>query len=298
MDLYDPLDPKQFGLWQARVDYYPEGGTLGGDTITAAILPVYTANKVPPLGSRWWGAFANNPIVGHILEDYPDISLENIDYFARYKTTRNGWDFFLSANTGLSPYSVIKREGATYVEEIIRIYTLAGGFSTTMDGFEIHGETLYNMSDGDKDQDYLSSVLGFTYTFGENVRHVFMEEIVFTLEYSRELILDQQRADNYIINSQEGRAGTNDLLSRIQFKYDQNLTFENLFHYDISDQAWMNRVEITYRLGAGWTTNGAFEIFGSQNDFVPVSGWLNFDNISYVQWKNNDRVVVYVTYKF
>lgn len=297
MDLYDPLDPKQFGLWQAKVDYYPKEGILEGGTITAAILPVYTTHKVPPLSSRWWGEFANNPIVGQIQKEYPDISLKNIDYFARYKTTRNGWDFFLSTNTGLSPYSVVKLEGTNYIEEIIRIYTLAGGFSTTTGGFEIHGETLYNLSEGDKDQDYLSSVLGFTYTLDENARRFFMEEIVFTLEYAREIILDQQHADNYIINSQEGRPGTNALLSRLQLKYDQKLTFENLFHYDISDQAWMNRFEISYRLGAGWTANCTLEVFGSQNDLL-ISGWLNFDNISYAQWKNNDRVVVSITYEF
>ncbi|MBA3011906.1 MAG: hypothetical protein KKF12_07405 [Proteobacteria bacterium] len=293
MDLTDPLDPKQFGIWQARADYYP-----GDHALTLAILPVYTDKKVPSPDSRWWGLFANDPFIGQIQKEDPDISLENVTYFARYKTTRKGWDFFMSTHFGPSPYSVVKLEGLTPKEDIISVFTLAGGFSTTRGNFEIHGESLYNLSREDKDQDYVSSVFGFTYTFGETAGRVHMEEIVLTLEYAGEIILDQQRADTYIISSQEGRPGANDFLSKILLKYDENLAFENLFHYEISDKAWMNRFEVSYRFGAGWTGTCAVELFGGKENLVPDAGRINFDTISYAQWKENDRLVVCLTYEF
>ena len=300
-DLHDPLDPKQLGTWQIKTDYY-----LDDYKLEFAVIPVYTDKKSPAPSSRWWGNKdeqtydLNNLPVGDAdsaEDDAPNISWKYIDYFAKVKTTRSGWDFFMSTNSGPNPYSVVKEEGSTRIRKIVRIYTLAGGFSTTKGNFEIHGESLYNYTDESKDDDYLSSVIGLTYTLDDYARYLLMEKIIFTFEYAGEVILDKQSAENYTESSRDGRLGTNDFLSRIQFKYDEDLKLDYQFHYELSESSWMNRAEISYRIRDGLTLSCAVEFFESKDD-ATNSDQSDFDNISYAQWDDNDRIVVSLKYKF
>lgn len=292
-DLHDPLDPKQFGLWQIKADYY-----LKDYKFEFALMPVYTDHKPPAPDLRWWGADFNWLGKSSVISDSPNISLEYVNYFAKFKTTKKGWDIFFSMSSGPSPYSVVQIKRSIPVEKIIRVNTLAGGFSTTIGGFEIHGEILYNKSEKDRDDDYLSTVIGFNYALNNYADYFFMEEILFTFEYAKEVILDKQSADGYIQSSKHYRLGRKDLILRMQFKYDESLKFENVFHYDISDQAWMNRFEVSYRLGAGWTCVGAIETFKNNNEVLASADKVVFDTISYGQWDKNDRAVFYIKYEF
>ena len=62
LDLNDPLDLKDFGLWQATLDYY-----AGDTTYTAAVLPVFQPFKVPDIASPW--------MAGSFAWDVPDFDL-------------------------------------------------------------------------------------------------------------------------------------------------------------------------------------------------------------------------------
>ena len=304
-DLHDPLDPKQFGIWQIKTDYY-----LDDSKFEFAIIPVYTDYKSPEEDSRWWGdtshsltvqSFINNlnkVVRNFITTEDPNISWDYVSYFAKYKTTINGWDLFLSTSSGPSPYSVLKIDWFELVEKKIRVNTLATGFSTTMGDFEIHGEVLYNRSEKNKDDDYINYVIGFNYTINDYARYFLMEEILLTLEYAKEHIVDKQDSFLYILSSKYGRLGTNDLFLRMQFKYNESLKFENMFHYKISDSAWMNRFEMSYRFKEGWTFTGAVEVFESNDDTINFAGQLFYDNISYAQWDKNDRIIFYLKYDF
>jgi len=63
LDLNDPLDLKDFGLWQAKLDYY-----AGDTTYTAAVLPAFQPFKVPDIGSPW--------MAGSFAWDVPDFALK------------------------------------------------------------------------------------------------------------------------------------------------------------------------------------------------------------------------------
>ena len=302
-DLHDPLDPKQFGLWQLKSDYY-----LDRSKFEFALMPIYVFKKYPAPSSRWWGetdvssntsSNTNVNNTGSAAEDMPNVSWEYIDVFAKYKTTLSGWDVFLSANSGPNPYQVTRQEGDTTWTTVNRIFTLAGGFSTTMGKFEIHGESLYNYSYQGRDDDYISSVFGFTYTVDDYAKYIFMEQVIITLEYAHEVIVDKQDADNYTGSSRDGRAGTNEALARIQFKYNEDLKFKNYTHYRVSDLSWMNRFEVSYRFFSGLTFVCAYELFEDEDDDRGDDVDLtNFDNISYAQWDKNDRVVATLKYDF
>jgi len=301
-DLHDPSDPKQLGIWQIRSTYYTDNYNFD-----FVVIPVYTEKKSPAPSSRWWGDTSQENGGGNAggggnndtaSNDAPDISWEYIDYFAKVKTTHKGWDFFVSANTGPNPYSVEKEEGNEHIRKVIRIYSLAGGFSTTKGNFEFHGESLLNYSDADKDDDYLSSVAGFTYIIDDYAKYLFMEKIILTMEYAGEVILDRQSAKNYTESSKDGRVGTNDFLSRIQFKYSEDLKFDYLFHYEITDRAWANRFNISYNIRSGLTCNLGVEIFDTDDEGSSGGNQNDFDSISYAQWDNNDRVVLSFKYEF
>ena len=98
LDLIDPLDPKEFGIWQAKIDYYWNQYTL-----TGAVLPVFDGGKIPPPSSRWTGRTIDNDprdfdfrAIKNAVEDYPDIKFSNFGVFGRVKTTyRLGYVFFL-----------------------------------------------------------------------------------------------------------------------------------------------------------------------------------------------------------
>ncbi len=286
-DLNDPMDPKQFGLWQIRSDYYYDNSK-----IEMIFMPIYTYNKFPAASSRWWGD-GTALLLGN---DLPDISWEYIDLFLKYKTTISGWDLFISSNSGPNPYMVVK-EGMGLFLTVNRIFTLAGGFSTTWDKFEIHGESLYNHSYKGRDDDYLTSVIGFTYTIDEKAQYLSMEEVSLTLEYAGEIILNRQDAEGYTISSKEARLGVNELYSRLTFKYDEDLTIKNHTHLRLSDQSWMNRFETRYRFSGTFSLTCALEIFegdqDNQNGF-----FTNFQELSYGQWDKNDRVIVMLTHEF
>jgi hypothetical protein len=301
-DVHDPSDPKQFGIWQVRTKYFTDNYNFD-----FAVIPVYTEKKVPAPSSRWWGDTSSENDGGNLpgggnnetaTNDSPDISFEYIDYFAKVKTTHKGWDLFASMNSGPNPYSVEKKVGDEYIRKVIRIYSLAGGFSTTKGNFEIHGESLFNYSDRGRDDDYLSSVAGFTYTIDDYAKYLFMEKVIVTLEYAREAIFDSQSAADYTKSSKKGRAGTNDFLSRILFKYNEDIKFENLFHYAISELSWANRFNISYLIRSGLTCNLGIEVFEGDDDSGSSDNQNDFDSISYAQWDNNDRVIVSFKYEF
>ncbi|HCY83762.1 MAG TPA: hypothetical protein DHV36_01355 [Desulfobacteraceae bacterium] len=300
-DLHDPLDPKALGIWQIKSDYY-----LDTSKFEFAFIPIYTFKKYPAPSSRWWGEEDTSSLgglagTGSAGEDLPNVSWEYIDIFAKYKTTLSGWDVFLSANTGTNPYTVRREENGTEWTTVNRIFTLAGGFSTTKGKFEIHGETLYNFSDQGRDDDYIGSVLGFTYTIDDKARYIAMEQVIVTLEYAYEWIVDKQSAEGYTSSSRDGRAGLNEIFARLQFKYNEDLKFKNFTHFRIYDMTWMNRVEVSYRFFTGLTAVCAFEVFESEDDDDGGGSGKdlsNFDNISYAEWDKNDRIILSLKYEF
>jgi hypothetical protein len=296
-DLHDPMDSKQFGIWQIKTDYY-----RNNHTFELAVIPIYTETKPPPDDSRWWGDTAQQmstlPSNINLNKDEPDISWEYASFFAKYKTTTNGWDLFLSATSGPSPYSVLKQEGLNIIEKRINIKTIAAGFSTTMGDFEIHGELFFNYSNKNRDDDYIKSVIGFNYTINDYARYLFMDEIIITVEYAKEKILDEQSAKGYIKSSEQGRPGKKDILVKLQFNYDEYLKFESLLHYEILNHAWMNQFKASYRFKEGWTLSGTIEFFDNKDQSGKENNGPFFEDISYSQWDKNDRFILSLKYEF
>ena len=294
-DLHDPLDSKDLGIWQIAMDYYYKDKT----TFTAAIFPVYATSKNPDDSSRWTDStgdenkdyeFKDKDDTAEVEDDYPDIKPQYVGYFARVKTTVHGWDLFASTYQGPNPYYVLKEEVINgtkkYIKRTVPVGTYAAGFSTTYKKWEFHGEGLYNHSYDARDDNYISYVGGFTYTFDGWTEKIWLEKIDLTIEYGGELVINDQKHEGYIKSSKDSRAGRNDLFTRVNFKYSEDLNFEYTSNFDFSREGRYNKFQSEYRITDGLVWTVAVELFNGESDSY------------YGRWKNNDRVITAFEYSF
>ena len=295
LDLIDPLDPKEFGLWQVKIDYY-----LNQYTLTGAVLPVFDSGKIPPPSSRWTGRTIDSVprvprdfdfrVIKTAEEDYPDIKFRNFGVFGRVKTTYHGWDVFFSYYDGLNPYPVLKVEQqngvTTAIKENVRVGNYAAGFSTAWKKWEFHGEGLYNHSYNGKDDNYANCVGGFTYIIDDLAKKVFLERINLTLEYAFEWVIRDQYAPGYTFSSKNVRLGRNDIFTRIQFKYNNDLDFVYVSDFELEDKGRYNHFEANYSFGKGFSAKVAVETFNGS------------DESYYGRWEHNDRIITEIKYAF
>ncbi|MBE9571820.1 MAG: hypothetical protein IMF11_14415 [Proteobacteria bacterium] len=292
-DLNDPLDPKDFGTWQTRLDYYIEKFT-----ITAAIFPIFNAGKPPSKDSRWSGDTGDYDIYeedldtsgNEVEEDYPSISIHNVSYFVRAKTTFRGWDLFASAYHGLNPYYVLREETRgskkVIIKENVKVGNYAAGFSTDYKKWEFHGECLFNFSYDGKDDHYINYVGGFTYTIDELAKKIFLEKIDVTIEYAGEIVTKEQYADNYTRSSQKSRLGQNNIFTRINFKYDEDLSFQYISDFEFDPSGRYNKIQSKYKIRPGLEWMIATEFFNGKDDSY------------YGRWARNDRLITALKYSF
>ena len=290
-DLNDPMDPKDLGTWQAKVDYY-----IDQHTVTAAIFPIYNASKRPSEKSRWsdvkgdYDTYATDTSGKQLEDDYPALSINSVGYFARGKTTLRGWDLFISAYHGLNPYYVLREEtrgsDTVTIKENVKVGNYAVGFSTAYKKWEFHGEALFNFSYDGKDDHYLSYVGGFTYTIDEWARKFFLDKIDITIEYAGEVVTKEQYADGYTESSRKSRLGQNDIFTRINFKYDEDLSFQYISDFELSPQGRYNSFQSEYKIRPGLVWITVLEFFNGKDDSY------------YGRWARNDRLIMSVKYSF
>ncbi len=290
-DSNDPMDPKDFGMWQTKVDYYIEKFT-----ITAAIFPIFNSGKQPSGHSRWSGETGDYDIYEEdisdkdVEEDFPTISINNVSYFARGKTTFRGWDLFLSAYHGLNPYYVLREEQrgskTVAIKENVKVGNYAAGFSTAYKKWEFHGEGLFNFSYDGKDDHYISLVGGFTYTVDELAKKVFLEKIDITIEYANEIITKKQHAEGYTESSRKSRLGHNNIFTRVNFKYNEDLSFQYISDFEFDPSGRYNKIQSEYKIRPGLVWTVAAEFFNGKDDSF------------YGRWSRNDRLITAFKYNF
>ncbi|MEA3428341.1 MAG: hypothetical protein U9Q84_03800 [Thermodesulfobacteriota bacterium] len=292
-DSNDPLDPKDFGMWQTKFDYYIEKFT-----ITAAIFPIFNTGKQPSEHSRWSGDTGDYDnyeedadTSGEKAEDdFPSISINSVSYFARAKTTFRGWDLFTSVYHGLNPYYVLKEETRgskkVTIKENVKVGNYVVGFSTDYKKWEFHGEGLFSFSYDGKDDNYINFVGGFTYTIDELAKKIFLEKIDVTIEYAGEVLTKEQYDDEYTRSSRKSRLGQNNVFTRINFKYDEDLSFQYISDFEFDPSGRYNRIQSKYKIRPGLELTIAAGFFNGKDDSY------------YGRWERNDRLITALKYSF
>ncbi len=289
---YDPLNVRDLGIWQIRGDIYRDQTTW-----TLAVLPVYQPDKAPHTSSRWVNAPAGAPPAS----DYPDIALKNVGLFGRAKTVKNGWDLFASIYTGPGRQYVMKRINVAPLvleRHVPSVINPAIGYSTTRGRWEIHGEAAYTDAYRNDDQDYFSCVQGTTLTIdGDRVSNLGLEQILATFEVAWEWVTGDQTAANYVTTSDSARAGQSDLITRLQFKVDEDLSFEYSNHIILQKWGYANRFGVSWKCMNNLTWRAGVEFFGGKAGGGPAAG-LNNLGANYGGWKLNNRFITSLEYKF
>ncbi|MDA8125268.1 MAG: hypothetical protein M0009_08790 [Deltaproteobacteria bacterium] len=298
-DMNDPMNPKDLNRFQVRADYYRDATTF-----TAVFLPFYQEQKLPSETSRWMGqrnatdtpdsADIYNASNLNMENDRAKLTDTNFGYFGRVKTTYRGWDFFASYYHGPNPYYVVREEQRPgsieplKIKEIIKVDTVAAGFSTTKGAWEFHGEALVNRSYEAKDDHYFSYVGGFTYTFDDFAKRLNLEKIDVTVEYANEVILARQSAEGYTSSSKKSRAGRNDIFSRVNLEYSDKLSFQFLSNFILteSETGRFQKFLAKYKLRDGLLSSLSLETFGGN------------DNGTYGRWTRNDRFILELEYSY
>ncbi|MFA7257430.1 MAG: hypothetical protein WC047_07655 [Kiritimatiellales bacterium] len=290
---YDPLNVRDLGIWQVRADFYRNQTTW-----TFAVLPVYQPDKVPHTSSRW----VNAPAGPSPASDYPDMDPKDFGWFVRGKTVKNGWDLFASLYTGPGRQYVMENRGTLLAPVLVRrvpgVINPAAGYSTTRGRWEFHGEAAYTDAYRNDDQDYISVVQGTTLTIdGDRVSDLGLEQILATFEAAWEWTTDRQTAANYITDSDSTRAGQSDLITRLQFKVNEDLSFEYNSHIILGKWGYANRFGGSWKFMNNLTWRTGVEFFGGKSGGGPAAG-LNNLGVNYGGWKRNNRLVTSLEYEF
>ena len=256
-DFNDPLNPKELGTWLSQIDVFK-----GDTTFTFAVIPFFTPLKRPPTNSRWSGTgessnsieslIPNNLPSSTSVEEFPDRTLENIQALLRVKTTVKGWDFFLAAFHGPNFFPVLAANSPiNFRTEQVRVGNYSIGFSTTYKKFEFHGEALYQLAYASKDDNYLNYVFGSTLTMDKLVKRIGLEQIDLTAEFSKEKITAKQTHSDFVVSSEESRAARDIILTRIIFKYSENLRMAAGFNFDFDERGHFETAGFEYKMAPG-----------------------------------------------
>ncbi|MGM0622704.1 MAG: hypothetical protein ACQESH_01655 [Campylobacterota bacterium] len=291
-DANDPMQTKEIGIWQLRYDRF-----AGPITYSAILIPVYNESRTSSPQSRWSGTVngesGNQDFYGieddKIEREIIDKKAENASILLRAKTIYRGWDLFAAGYYGVSPYAVLAqydKTKETYTRQHPKAAVLSAGFSTTYKKFEFHGETYLQLTHARKDDDFINSVIGTTYTWDDWVKKIYLDKINFTLEYANEGKLRNQDHEDFVESSQAQRAGQNDILGRIDAKVNEDLSLEWLFSRNLDDDGYLHHYGVEYQVSSNISIQSYFDFFGGPDDSY------------YGKWDNNDRWFNTLEYRF
>ncbi len=304
-DANDPLNPREFGVWQVKADYY-----LDQATVSWTVFPVPERNRLPVKSSRWnssgedyefrnlegLGGLGTNSSLSDdlsgvdVVDEKPEAEPRNVGNLGHVKGTISGWDLFALGYYGLNPFPVLKKssEGpqTTFTKVRTHVANLGAGFSTTRGKWEYHGEALYNYAVDRRDDEYTNYVGGVTYTVDDLAKRLGLDRIVLTAEYAGEWLTAPQRCDNYVASSENARVGRNDAIVRAEFKYDEDLNFELDFNREFAEEGQFERYAVNYALRKAVNLHLYFDHFSGS------------DESYYGRWERNNRLATELSYSF
>jgi len=303
-DLNDPTAAKSLGLWQAGIDSW-----FDDVLISLKALPVFQPSKFPSQQTRWAGPadgsssgnldFNFTPTEGTtITEDYPrSLTFRNTQWLLKTKTTIRGWDVFAAGFYGPSPHSVLTQAPIDPLALLANpdlanrfskankpVVHTSAGFATTYKKLEFHGESLSQTSPKGWDDDFINSVLGWTYTFDELGEDFFLEKITLNADYAWENLLRRQNNPNATQSSKKSRAGRETYMSQVEFQFNDDLKAAAGFTFDNFDGGHSELFGAEYRIRSGLVFKAALELFSGAS------------NSNLGRWNRADRIVTVLEY--
>ena len=296
-DAAEPTRVETMGVWQINVNYYIED-----DKLSYTFMPYHERSSSPDGLSRWLGSSGDptffslpstvtttSPGGGTQAPEERFWSIGDVKswgHLLHYKGVRSGYDFFALAHFGPSAYPVVKDENSKFFKENPLALTVAGGVSATVEAWNLYSEASYQLTNDNKDQDFLKYVLGASYRETKFAGKIGLEEIFPILEYAGEVLTDVQKKNDYVVDSQEARPGHNTLLFKIDFRQNDDFTYQFFWTRNLTTIDEMLGGMVEYRYDDSLT----FQLIGTN--------FTGQDNTQFGRWNDNDYIQLQVHYKF
>ncbi|MBI3319984.1 MAG: hypothetical protein HYZ89_05305 [Candidatus Omnitrophica bacterium] len=298
MNTANPMHPDDLGAWQASLDYF-----LGDHTLRFSVLPFETRSPLPFGSSRWLGEFggilslsstASTGLTGGVTGLTPPsgasaqtVFHNRLGSLLKFSGVLPSLDYFLTAHYGPSNFPTIQNPtGNEFVLETPAAVTCSGGFAATRGAWELHGESLYQLTDGDADQDFVRYVIGTMYRETRLAEWMGLQEIVPVVEYAGEVVTDEQDNPGVTVPSTKARPLRNALLFKVDIKPTDKLTGMVGRVQNISSHDYAQGVGLEYRPNYNLTLRLIAVVFGGRKD------------TAFGQWDRNDHVEFSVTRTF
>ena len=285
----EPMQSYKTGVWQTRLDYF-----IDDDVASVAIAPFDSRSSSPPASSRWLGGSGNYYFNGLDLptgttlhDSYRDPTPDNWSYLVKYKGVRSGFDYFLAGHYGPSIYPVSHQDTTGPATVVFpRAASAAAGITTTHGRWEVHGEGIYQLTEGNQDQDFLKYVAGVSYRETEWANAMGLAELQPVVEYAGEWVTDEQTAFGYTVNSSNSRPFRDALLGRLQIRVDDEWSGFVGATYNFLDKDVSETAGIEYKYSDNLKAKVDLRLFNGE------------DETQFGRWKRNDLVRVGAIWTF
>jgi len=230
-----PTAPLFLGNFFISADYY-----LGDWTLTGILLPTVVPNKSPTQNSRWTTLYSD--LDYQLEQDLPSgFSTRETQFLLKLEGTKWGTDWLFTFFNGPNTNPVIRNDiqvvnntpTFTLIQEHVPITYLSAGFSTTLKGFELHGEFLTQNAEDGRDDSFTAMMIGFRYVMDNWPKKLGLNNIDFVLEHGRETLRSPQSQPFYALSSLNARFYQNSWVGTMIFNVNDNLSFNYDFHFDL-----------------------------------------------------------------
>jgi len=287
---FHPLEAEEDGVWQAGAHYF-----LGNDTLSYRLTPFHERQAGPGGRNRWVGAggsdlfFALPPEVATatLSERYRDGSPGNWSHLATFDAARAGYDYFVLAHRGVSPFPALRQADDGAEIFFPKAASLGGGVSAVTGAWKLTGEAIAHRVESDEDDDVLRYAGGFSYRETRWANAIGLQEIKPTVEYAGEWLVDDVDLSGAIIAGSRGaRAGRNTLSLRLDL---------------IVDDEWRSGLSAAHNFTDEDVSLGAGVRYAPDDNTTLSLGWARFsgdDDTQFGRWSNNDLLSASVDYRF
>jgi len=279
-----PFNAIDYGRWQIQAKTY-----LDNDTLTFSYLPFDTSLAAAKKNSRWAGKSTSASFfsaTGDIKDSSRKNGFESATFVGMYEGVGDGFDYVIGAFHGLSPYAVVKQENFALYEDRPTVTGALGGISYVVDSSKYYIDSAYQNARDAKDDDFLKSVFGMSYTDSNYAADWNMNKIELVLEYSWDYRFQRQTHPNYNTSSADSRPFPQVLLGKAEFEIDDKLTivvggnvglkFDDnaqffAINYGVTDDF---KVSLQGRFFAG--KEGTQFASQAENDYILIGAEYNF----------------------
>lgn len=289
-----PMDPKEFGVWQVGFDYF-----FDDDALSFKIAPFHEKSIIPTSESRWLGSSGDGDLISlpegvppgnYTFEDeFYNENPENWSYNLQYQGVREGFDFFVFVHYGPSIYTVLKEDTTdplNYFKVDPKAWSAGGGYSHVLGEWKVYGEAIVQLTEKGEDEDFFRYTVGASYRETNLANKIGLDEITPILEFNGDENFNDQDAEGFASSSENSRPFQNTLTGSLDFKINDDWSTRLGGVYEFSEKDWVASLGVYYRPTDNLTISLQGAMFEGDSD------------TQFGRFQDNDNIMCSVEYKF